>query len=92
MAEKNVVTYTQEELDYQKDLMQKLMTCDHVIGLLQAREDAPVFIKQMQNMKSIFIGWYEEALNEKAMEMEQQAQPGKGKAEDDNEPDGSGGE
>lgn len=62
--EKQVVkpTYTQEEVDFREDLLQKLMTCDHVKGVLIARDDSPIFISQIADMKNIFLKWYQDAL------------------------------
>jgi hypothetical protein len=64
--------YTQEEMNFREDLLQKLMTCDHVRGVLIAREDSPIFIHQIENMKQIFQRWYQEAINEKTAAMQKQ--------------------
>jgi hypothetical protein len=69
MAEKAEALYTQDELDFREDILQKLMTCDHVRGVLIAREDSPIFIHQVEDMKKIFMKWYQDAINEKAAKM-----------------------
>jgi hypothetical protein len=55
--------YTQEDMDYREDLMKKLLTLEHVKGILIAREDAPVFINQIEDLKGIVMGWYSKAIN-----------------------------
>jgi hypothetical protein len=55
--------YTQEDMDYREDLMKKLMTLEHVKGILIAREDAPVFVNQIEDLKGIVMGWYSKAVN-----------------------------
>lgn len=76
--------YTQEEVDFREDLLQKLMTCDHVKGVLIAREDSPIFITQISDMKQIFLKWYQDALAGKRIET-----AGDGDGKTDEEP-GSG--
>jgi hypothetical protein len=55
--------FTQEDMDYREDLMKKLLTLEHVKGILIAREDAPVFINQIEDLKGIVMGWYSKAVN-----------------------------
>jgi hypothetical protein len=71
MAEKATAMYTQDEMNFREDLLQKLMTCDHVKGVLIARDDSPVFIHQIEDMKSIFQKWYTDTINEKMMKLQQ---------------------
>lgn len=72
MVGKPEALYTQDEMNFREDLLQKLMTCDHVKGVLIAREDSPIFIHQIEDMKQIFMKWYQDAINEKLVKVQQQ--------------------
>lgn len=49
-----MISYTEAEVDYQEDLLGKLMTLDHIIGMLGRGEEDKVFVHHVRDMKSLF--------------------------------------
>lgn len=48
------IMFTVEDMNYQSDLMQKLLTLDHVKSILVGNGDAEIFIKQIKYIREIF--------------------------------------
>lgn len=53
VSEQPVVMYTQADVEEREDLMQKLMTLDHIKSVLVALGDSPVFIKHTEEIRSM---------------------------------------
>ena len=88
-----VPVYTQEDMEYREDLLKKITTLEHVKGILIAREDAPIFINQIQDLLNIVYGWYEGAINKKPGAIVAGAEPGPVSDDDDgSDDDGSTGD
>lgn len=51
--EKPVMMYTEAEVEEREDLMQKLMTLDHIKSVLVALGDSPVFIKHTEEIRTM---------------------------------------
>lgn len=59
-------TYTEEEVNYREDLLEKLMTLEHVRSILAVRDEAPVYINQINSLQRLVQGWYNKAVEAKA--------------------------
>lgn len=46
-----MIAYVEQEVDYQEDLLGKLMAVDHVLSMF-SRDDPPVFRQHMEEIKT----------------------------------------
>ena len=63
--EQPVIMYTQEEVNFREDLMQKLMTLDHIKSVLVGRGDPQVFIKHTDEIRNMINNLVHEYFNAK---------------------------
>lgn len=70
---KPVVTFTAEEVGYRDDLMQKLLTLNHVKSILVSTGDSVIFIRQIEDLASLVEGWIEEQIRMKRVEFNVQS-------------------
>lgn len=96
VVEEAPVFYTQEEVDEREDLLQKLLTLDHVKSILVSRGDSPLYIRQVEDLASIIRGWIDANARAKSRQVEENASgqkgsPGKGADDDDDDNKGDEG-
>ena len=87
-----VPIYTQYDMDFREDLMKKITTLEHVKAILIAREDAPLFINQIQDLLEIVYGWYNEAITKKPGDAVAKSGPEPAPDDDGSDDDGSTGD
>jgi hypothetical protein len=61
--------YTEEDMSVREDLLEKLMTLEHVKAGLMIRDESEVYINQINNLQRLVQGWYTKAVNEKRMKV-----------------------
>lgn len=85
VPEQPVVMYTQAEVNYREDLMQKLMTLDHIKSVLVGRGDSEIFIKHTEEIRGMISDAFLQYMQAKQGAQNAKQQP-------ENEPAGDDGE
>ena len=50
--------FSEQEITIREDLLGKIMTCDHVKGILIARQHHPFFVTQIESLKKNLMEEY----------------------------------
>jgi len=83
--EQPVIMYTQEEVNFREDLMQKLMTLDHIKSVLVGRGDSEIFIKHTDELRDMVKNQFLYYMQQKQGATNAKQQPEKEPAGDDSE-------
>lgn len=67
--------YTEEDMSVREDLLEKMMTLEHVKAGLMIRDESPVYINQINNLQRLVQGWYTKAVNAKIQKPVEPATP-----------------